>query len=69
VEEVQLGGRKRAAVSVFKGRPFLDLREMYEVRCMLLLLHVVLPLHQDHCIIGTAQRSVHQRVTKFPKGT
>jgi hypothetical protein len=32
VEEVQLGGRKRAAVSVFKGRPFMDLREMYEVR-------------------------------------
>jgi hypothetical protein len=31
-EEVQLGGRKRAAVSVFKGRPFMDLREMYEVR-------------------------------------
>jgi hypothetical protein len=31
-EEVQLGGRKRAAVIDFKGRLFMDLREMYEVR-------------------------------------
>ncbi|WIA32807.1 hypothetical protein OEZ86_005989 [Tetradesmus obliquus] len=29
-EEVPLGGRKRAAVSVFQGRLFMDLREMYE---------------------------------------
>jgi hypothetical protein len=31
-EEVQLGGRKRAAVIDFKGRLFMDLRETYEVR-------------------------------------